>query len=721
MKSVIQIEDRYYILASSSLADERNRVLKHGDTFAVFDRFGDIRAIGGEQGLYHEGTRFLSSSSLTLGGDRPMLLSSTVREDNATLTVDLTNPDIFEDGELVLPHGALHLFRRKFLWRGVCYERIRLTNYSMEPLSFSFTLHVGADFADVFEVRGMKRARRGTLREPEVADDGIRLLYDGLDQEARITQVSTTPPPDRVGEDALHFDLTLQAKESTLVDVTIACSTSSRARAPLGFDEAKARSKGELSAARAAGCSLHTSNEPFNAWLDRSAADLQLMTTETVHGPYPYAGIPWYSTPFGRDGLITALQHLWVAPEMARGVLTYLAETQATTVDPAMDAEPGKILHEARQGEMAALGEVPFGAYYGSVDSTPLFVMLAGAWWQRTADDQGLRELWPAILRAMDWIAKYGDIDGDGFVEYARHSDDGLLQQGWKDSHDSVFYDDGSLVEAPVALCEVQSYVYGAYRAGVLMARHLGHRPLAEQWIRRARELRRSFDAAFWCDDLGTYALALDGRKRPCRVRSSNAGHCLLTGLALPQRAARLAATLTDASMFTGFGIRTLAEGERRYDPMSYHNGSIWPHDNALIGMGLARYGYKDEACRVLDGLFHVSTMSDLQRLPELFCGFPRRTGEGPTRYPVACSPQAWASASVFALLQAVLGLWVDARRRRIHLDRPSLPSYLQEVHVMDLAVGPGCSVDLVFRRHRDDVGINVLRREGPVEIVTVK
>jgi glycogen debranching enzyme len=369
---------------------------------------------------------------------------------------------------------------------------------------------------------------------------------------------------------------------------------------------------------------------------------------------------------------------------------------------------------------MAALGEIPFGRYYGSVDATPLFVLLAGAYHERTGDRDFVESIWPNVEAALGWIDTHGDADGDGFVEYFRRSADGLGNQGWKDSHDAVFHADGALAQGPIALCEVQGYVYGAKRAAAALASALDRTRRAEELHEQARALRARFEEAFWCEELDTYALALDGDKRPCRVRTSNAGHCLLTGIVSPERARRVARTLLGPDSFSGWGVRTVAATEARYNPMSYHNGSVWPHDNALIACGLARYGLKEEVLRIMAGLFDASLFVDLHRLPELFCGFVRRPGEGPTLYPVACAPQTWAAAAVFLLLQACLGVTVSAPEGRVCFSYPVLPPFLKEVQVRNLRVG-GATVDLLLLRHGQDVGINVLRREGRVEITMVK
>lgn len=721
MEEIISVNDQFYILASSSMADNRTRVLKHGETFGVFDRYGDIQPVGhGTQGLYHEGTRFLSREELFLNNDRPMLLSSTIKEDNALLAVDLTNPDLYHEGRIVIPRGSVHVFRSRFLWNGVGYERFRLSNFSLASVSIQIGLRFEADFADIFEVRGTKRQRKGKRLHTVVEKDGLVLPYEGLDGVLRQTRIMFSPAPTELSVTQALFDMTLDPKTETMVTVTVCCDIGANQRTCFAYDHAVTESGMELKAEQNQDCLIHTSNEQFNEWWNRSLLDLRMMVTETAEGPYPYAGIPWFSTPFGRDGIITALEALWIKPQIARGVLGYLASAQAKELKTAQDAEPGKILHETRKGEMAALGEIPFGLYYGSVDSTPLFVMLAGAYYERTGDLALMRALWPNIELALDWIDTYGDQDGDGFVEYIRKSRTGLDNQGWKDSSDSVFHENGELAEGPIALCEVQGYVYDAKQQGARLAEVLGLPERASELRRQAEKLKQQFEEVFWCEDLSTYALALDGHKKPCRVRTSNAGHCLYTGIASSDHAVRLADTLLSDDHFSGWGVRTLADGERRYNPMSYHNGSVWPHDNALIAAGLARYGLKAGVEKVMAGLFDASLVVDFHRLPELFCGFVRRPGQGLTRYPVACNPQAWASASAFMGLQACLGMSICAPEAKVLFTRPILPVFLHELQIKNLRVGKA-SVDLLVRRHELDVGIIVMHRQGDVEVVVVK
>jgi glycogen debranching enzyme len=721
VEEIISVNDQFYILASSSMADDRTRVLKHGETFGVFDRYGDIQPVGrGTQGVFHQGTRFLSRQEIFLNNDRPMLLSSTVKEDNALLAVDLTNPDLYRDGRIAIPRGSVHVFRSRFLWNGVSYERFRLSNYSLSPVKMTLSIRFEADFADIFEVRGKKRERKGRMLPNVLRKDLLVLRYEGLDEVTREARIQFSPQPLEITASQATFGIELDPKGEIAVAVMVACDEVDSHRPLLPYDAAMAEAGLAFGAEQTEGCTIQTSNAQFNEWWNRSVLDVRMMVTDTSEGPYPYAGVPWFSTPFGRDGVITALECLWIRPELARGVLAYLASTQAKEVNPAQDAEPGKILHETRKGEMAALHEIPFGLYYGSVDSTPLFVMLAGAYYERTADLAFIQSIWPNLEAALTWMDTFGDLDRDGFVEYVRKSPTGLDNQGWKDSHDSISHADGSLAEGPIALCEVQGYVYDAKVQASKLAEALGYVDRASQLRRQARSLRERFEDAFWCEASATYALALDGQKRPCEVKTSNAGHCLYTGIASDEHARRVAETLMSDELFSGWGVRTLADSERRYNPMSYHNGSIWPHDNAMIAIGLARYGLKSGVEKIMTGMFEVSLVLDFHRLPELFCGFVRRPGQGLTRYPVACNPQAWAAGSAFMVLQACLGLSIVASEQKVVFNHPILPEFIDKMQIKNLTVGTA-SVDLLLRRHDLDVGITVIRRVGKVEVVSVK
>ncbi len=699
------------------MAESRPRILKHGDAFGVFDHHGDILPNVEAHGLYYRDTRHLSGFQLLLAGCPPLLLSSNLLSNNAALTVHLTNQDVIENGELVLPRDVLHVWRTRFLWEGRLFERLALRNFGIDPIEVDLDLAFAADFADIFEARGFTRQERGEITS--FVEDGrnVYIAYSGQDGQTRKTTLRFDSLPDHLSTTEARYRLALPHNRQESLFLTIEYGDQLAPSGPgLGFFNGLKHARRPLRQVAARTAGIDTSNEIMNEVLCRSMADLSMLVTDTGNGAYPYAGVPWFSTAFGRDGLITAMQMLWVDPALARGVLRFLAANQATTTDPEADAEPGKILHETRDGELARLGVVPFRRYYGTIDATPLFVLLAGAYLERTGDLGTIRSLDENIQRALRWIEQFGDRDGDRFVEYARSRDGGLVNQGWKDSHDSVFHADGELAAGPIALVEVQGYVYAAFRAAARIARALGRSEEAALRTEQAEALRAAVEERFWSDDLDFYALALDGEKRACAVRSSNAAQLLWTGLPHPERAARIARAILSPAFFSGFGVRTLAAGEARYNPMSYHNGSVWPHDNALIALGLARYGFKNEALQILEGLFDAAANMDLRRLPELFCGFRRVPSSGPTLYPVACSPQAWASATPFALLQAVLGLGFDYTTRTIRFDRPRLPESLDEVRIRNLRLGNGV-VDVQLRRAGSDVAVNVLRRSGDVEV----
>jgi glycogen debranching enzyme len=688
-----------------------------GEAFAVFDSHGDLHPRGlNDQGLFYRETRHLSKAFLRLAEIPLILLSSTVRDDNALLAVDLTNSEIDPPRGEKLPRSTLHIRRTKFLWKNACQESIEIHNYGLISVSSELILEFAADFADIFEVRGYKRKSCGRVLEPHLGRSSVTLLYEGLDGLLRTTKLEISGAVARVAPGELRIPLTLAPGKRTDFTITAACACGDD-RKPLPYGDAAEELSRET--APYADCGISTSNEQFNAWLNRSKADLHMLTAATPEGPYPYAGVPWFSTVFGRDGIVTALECLWFRPELARGVLKFLAATQATKIESEKDSEPGKILHEAREGEMARIGEVPYRRYYGSVDATPLFLVLAAAYFARTGDVEFMRSIWRNIQMALDWIDNFGDRDGDGFVEYARFSSGGLMQQGWKDSHDSVFHADGRLAPAPIALCEVQGYVYSAKSGIRVVAAALGYEKQSQKLEHEAEALRTRFHEAFWCEDISMYALALDKEKRQCQVRSSNAGQCLFSGIADAKHAHRITQSLMSDAFFSGWGIRTIASSEVRYNPMSYHNGSIWPHDNALIAYGLSESEGKDLPCSVLTGFLDAAMFIDSDRLPELFCGFPRSPGTGPALYPLACAPQAWAAGAVFLMLQSCLGLSVHAAESTVCFTYPRLPESIHIVTIRNLCVGQN-SIDLELVRNRHSVSVNILRRMGNLQVRSI-
>jgi len=657
--------------------------LKDGDSFVVADSYGDI--LGGADGFFDDDTRLLSRLRLLIGGKLPSKLGSGVSRDNVIFTFHGCNRPLPFMGQKATPPGVLHIERRRFLWDRRLYERVRIVNHSLDeeilPLAYEFD----ADFHDIFEVRGMARKARGAMHPPNAGGRGVAFSYTGLDKVERAAVIDFSEPPGRLTGHRAEFMFSLSpgARFELYLEIgRAAADTPSRHR----FRTAAAKAIIAARKRRRRGASIRARGPRFNEWLRQSRADVALLATDLKTGVYPYAGIPWFSTPFGRDGIITAWQMLWLDPSIARGVLSYLAERQATEVSSFQDAAPGKIMHETRGGEMANLKEIPFGLYYGGVDTTPLFVALAGAYAQRTGDLAFVRQLWPALTAAIGWLETYGDSNGDGFIDYARGADSGLSNQGWKDSEDSIFHADGRFPKGPIALIEVQGYAFAAWRAMGELGERLGDERAAG-WTARAETMREAVETAFWMEEEGYYGVAIDGAGALCRPLTSNAGHLLFVGLPSPERAARVGETLLSGAFLTGWGLRTLASSAVRYNPMSYHNGTVWPHDTAICAAGMSRYGHRASAAIVLEHLFRAASYFDM-RLPELFCGFTRAPGEPPIAYPVACMPQAWAAGSVFMVLQACLGLEINGWKDEITLTRPHLPQGVDRIALWGLEVG---------------------------------
>jgi len=697
-------------------AGSRERfALKCDDTFAVVDVHGDINADGrGSDGVFQADTRYISHLRLVIWSVDPLLLGSSLSQDGTYARADLTNPDIMHGGHVIVAKEQIHIERAFYVDAGGLRQRLILSNYGQSQIDVPLTIGFDNDFADIFEVRGTARARRGTRTVQLIPPSEVTFRYRGLDEVLRTARAAFSVPPHRLTGDRAEFRITLPSKGQEVLEFGVRIGDDP-VRGSRTFLSGLVGVRREA-ARRSRLCEVRTGNAVVDATLRRAAADVGLLMTRTPVGLYPYAGIPWFSTAFGRDGMITALELLWVEPKLAKGVLQFLAAHQATAIDAHADCEPGKILHEMRGGEMAARKEVPFGRYYGSVDSTPLFVILAGRYWERTADDTLLRALWPNIEAALLWIDRWGDPDGDGFVEYARAAQSGLANQGWKDSGDSIFHADGSLCHGPIALVEVQAYVYEAKALAARMAHALGHAGRAKGLERQAAELKQRFEASFWVEEIDCYAMALDGDKRPCRVLSSNAGQVLRSGIAQLDRARSVAKAMLSPAMFSGWGIRTLAHGQARYNPMSYHNGSIWPHDNALIATGLARLD-RGGAELLFKAQLDAATHMHQQRLPELFCGFPRRRARAPVLYPVACSPQAWSSGALYQMLQAVLGLEVDGHSRRVGITGGPLPAWLGHVTLKGLEIGEGeCSLH-VQRGPGGSTEVTVLENTAGAEI----
>ncbi|HTV71457.1 MAG TPA: amylo-alpha-1,6-glucosidase [Rhizobiaceae bacterium] len=721
MSASLKVDERHLdpAVALSALDEaaprepHRQFALKHEDCFVVADAHGDIRGAG--DGLFHNDTRVLSLLRLYVGGLVPSLLGASLSQDNILFTANMSNRSARSASGAETPQGVIHIERTRFLWQDRMYERIALTNYSAQRVTLPVLIEFAADFRDMFEVRGTTRLRRGRYQDADVGDDRVTFHYEGLDQVVRRSVISFSPAPSRLnaGEAAFVLEVAPRSRERIFFEVGADHAEPSRER----FRAAAARARFSMRSKRRNGATVRSSGRVFNDWLTRARADIALLTTELETGPYPYAGIPWFSTAFGRDGVISAIQMLWLNPTLALGVLSFLAKHQAIETSAFSDSEPGKIMHETRKGEMAVLRELPFGRYYGGVDTTPLYIYLATSYADRTGDMEFVDRFWPSLTAAAGWMEETGSRNAGGFVTYKRAAETGLTNQGWKDSADAVFHADGRTPPGPIALVEVQGYVFGAYKGLASLAKRRGETEKAEHWEALAEKVRAAVEAEFWDEEDGYYALALDGEGKQCKVRTSNAAHLLFVGLPEQDRARRVADQLFTAHMNTGWGIRTLADNELPFNPMSYHNGSVWPHDTAICAAGLARYSERDGIAKLTSSIFEAAVQFQM-RLPELFCGFARLPGEAPVAYPVACLPQAWSAGSAFMLLQACLGLRIDGWKGEIQIDRPRLPIGIDKLTVSRLSVG-SAAVDLHFQRIGKRVASYIdERHEGLVSLV---
>jgi glycogen debranching enzyme len=688
------------------------QTIKHDRVFLLTDRYGDIPAGNtAALGLYFRDTRFLSRYELTVDGMRPTYLHSEV-DRNYSMLVETTLPVISVDPSGVRTPKNLSISRHRWLEHGM-HETIKVQNFGGERRRVALRLAFGADFLDLFEVRGLRRRQRGQMAAPVVREGSVTFRYDGLDGVTRQLEIAFEPHPRRLTASSATFAFRIDPKSSATVEVSV--------RPRVGEHEPLARTHAELerdySAWRRACTRFRASNPQLQRYLDRAILDLRMMQTDMDGTPAIDAGVPWFSTLFGRDALITAYQALGVDPHLAKGTLAMLARYQGERVDDWREEEPGKILHELRVGELAGTGEIPHTPYYGSIDATPLWLVVYGRVWSWTADRAFAERLWPNALRALEWIDRYGDRDGDGYVEYIRRSPAGLDNQGWKDSRDGIVHADGTLPEPPIALVEVQGYVYDAWVQVARVARALGHRDVAEELERKAAALKERFNSDFWMPEEGTYAVALDGQKRQVRSVTSNPGHCLWSRIVDPARAPKVVRRLLARDMATGWGIRTLSAKNPAYDPIGYHTGSVWPHDNSIIAHGMKIMGFDDAANRVIDQLALCGAFFPAGRFPELFCGFSREEVPVPVEYPVACRPQAWATGATLLMVRSYGGISADAPNRTLFIVRPTLPTWLSRQEIIGMRVGDA-RLDLAFHAHEGATGCQVLRKEGDLDVL---
>lgn len=698
-----------------------NLTLIDGKTFLSTTVAGDIFPAGApDVGLFHQDTRFLSELEFRIGGHRAVVLSSSTEKTFAS-QIELTTGNITLRDSFDLPENTIHIRREQLLANDIFFDRFTFENFNLTAVDFLIELTYDADFVDVFQVRGVARRIHGQYYKPIAKDNRIVFVYRGLDEVVRQTIVELSPAPAEITERTARWQLRLEPLKRTQIEtsVTPLVETKQRRSRDYSFSNNLRLRREAFHAWEADSTRFDSSNRVFDQAMATATGDFHALLIPDGKEHIIAAGIPWFATIFGRDSIIAAYQSLPLNPQLAIDTLRVLARYQGTEYNDWRDEEPGKILHEYREGEMTRCGEVPFGPYYGSIDATPLFLILLSETFNWTADEQMVEDLLPAAYKALDWLDQYADLDRDGFVEYQRRSTKGLTNQGWKDSWDANIHRDGKIAQPPIALCEVQGYVYDAkYRMASLL-RSFGDAHRADKLKKEASELARRFEKAFWMPQRSFYAMALDGQKEQVQVISSNPGHLLFTRIIGRERARTVMQRMMREDMFSGWGWRTMSQEELVFNPLSYHRGSVWPHDNSLIAHGMALNEYREPALKILTTLFQAALNFRDYRLPELFCGVHREEYDDPVHYPVSCSPQAWASGAMFLILNSVLGIRPSAQRRELNVINPLLPDWLEYLHIRNLRVG-NSRVGLDFTRRDRRTFCNVVDVEGDKLAVNV-
>ncbi len=698
-----------------------NLTLIDGKTFLSTTISGDIMPPGApDVGFFHDDTRFLSRLELRVDGYRTVVLSSSTEQTFAS-QIELTTGKSTMRETYEIPENTVHIRREQLLSSETLFDNFSFENFNFHELELNIELAYEADFMDVFQVRGVAREKLGQYYLPVVRHDSIVFHYRGRDGVVRETIIHLSPEPEMVDGTTARWKLRLPPFRRFQLQTTVVPHVEGKRSRSVHPDFGQQlRSRREAIAEWAShSTSFSAGNSIFSEMVETCKADFHALQIPEARERVIAAGIPWFATMFGRDSIIAAYQSLMLNPRLATETLRVLASHQGKEKNDWRDEEPGKILHEYREGEMTRAGEMPFGPYYGSVDATPLWLILLSETFNWTADEQLVKDLLPNAYRALEWIDSYGDLDGDGFVEYQRRSSKGLANQGWKDSWDAIMHHDGEVAKSPIALCEVQGYVYEAkYRMASLM-RSFGDIKTADRLKKESAEMAKRFEKGFWMPKLGFYAMALDRDKRQTQVISSNPGHLLFTRMLAQERAKVVTQRFMRDDMFSGWGWRTMSRNERVFNPLSYHRGSVWPHDNSLIAHGMALYEFREPANQLFTALYQAALNFRDYRLPELFCGIERREHDEPVQYPVSCSPQAWASGSVFLILMSVLGIRPSAPRRELNIVNPALPEFLENLSIRNMRVGES-RVGLDFTRRGERTFCNVVDIEGDKLLVNV-
>lgn len=723
---IYDITDRTHRLLSGQTpfivteAKKLTQVIKEGEIFLYSDNAGNIaynNLYGG--GLFYKDTRFLSCFEFSLEGSSLVLLSSTATQDYGEV-IEFTNTDLTRRGKPPVPQETLN-FKKIRIIKDRLYENLVVKNYNSFEVHLKMKFTFDADFMDIFEVRGLRRKKGGEILKPEIKKESIKFPYLGEDNLLRETRIvfSDIPTSISAAKNGVRasYDIKINPYETKHIALTIEPFLNKEKRKTITYRKALNNIFNSYHSWEESCTKIITDNEIFNSMIERSTKDIRQLLT-TINGESVLtAGIPLFATLFGRDSLISSYEILMLNPEIAKKTLKLIAQYQGQEVNNYRDEEPGKMLHEFRQSELTNIGEIPHNPYYGSVDSTLIFLILLSEYYKWTNDFDFIENLMPNAEKALEWIDNYGDKDGDLFIEYERATEKGLINQSWKDSSHAILYPDGSFPHPPIAVCEVQGYLYLAKKRMVEIYRKLRRSEIAAKLNSEAEKIKKQFNKNFWLPRDKYFAIALDGKKKPIPLISSNPGQCLLSGIIIPSKAEKVCYRLLQEDMYSGWGIRTISKKMKPYNPMSYHNGSIWPHDNALIARGLKMHGYNEAVKTIATGIFESANHFRYWRLPELFCGFARVDPNPPVTYPTSCSPQAWSAGSIFLILQSLLGLIPNAEEDILYIKNPILPKWLAEVEIKDLRIGQS-KLDLFFKKIEEKISFSVLRKEGSIQVI---
>ena len=694
--------------------------IKEDDLFLYANELGQIPgAEDSALGLYYRDTRYLSRLELTIAGRQPVLLSASADRDYSA-TVELTNLEARTTDGHTLPQASVHVRRTRFVSDRL-YELLRVRNYHQREIDLVVDLHFDSDFADLFEVRGTRRRRRGTRLAPKAEAGSLTLSYLGLDEIVRQTVVRFAEPPESIKQGRVRYRLRLApgARAVLRYDVQVV-GPEAPGEDDGDFNQRLGALRHEHERWESGATDIFTDNEQVNLALRRGQQDLRMLSTVIDGERVALAGLPWFMAPFGRELALVGLETLLLDLRWGQAAAGFLARRQGTQDNAFREEQPGKIMHELRRGELANLRAVPHTPYYGSIDATPLWLLLVAELAAWTGDLDGFEMKAAAVDAALGWLSGPGDPDGDGFVEYERRSRAGLRNQGWRDSADAVMHADGSQVEGPIALAETQGYVYYAKRRLAAVYGQLGDVERAERLSQEAGRLKRAFNERFWMEDEGFFAMALDGEKRQVRTVCSTIGHALWSRIVAEEHVPAVVKRLMAPDMFTGWGIRTVSKEAPIYNPVSFYNGSVWPFDTALIANAMKKHGYAQESNRLAWGLVEAAAAHEYSRLPEMFCGFTRQAIDRPVSFPMACTPESNSSAALFLVLQSMLGIYAQAEENIVYVHNPVLPKWLGEVTLSNLRVGRTV-MRLRFRREGGQTTFSVLDKQGPGRIVVVE